>query len=69
MNEKKLFDTVAQNIVNSDATSESKIINLSARYLSLEMDLETETDELYRQYLKDAMAQIDMQIDKLKSAC
>lgn len=56
-------------IMDGATTNERKILDLSAKYLSLEMDLEAEEDEIYREYLKDTMAEIDMEIERLKAAC
>lgn len=56
-------------IMDGATTNERKILDLSAKYLSLEMDLEAEEDEIYREHLKDTMAEIDMEIERLKAAC
>ena len=66
MRKKELFDTVAQNIVNSGATIERKIADLSARYLSLDMDLGAESDEVSKNYIRDCMEQIDRELEQLK---
>ena len=64
------FLNVMEEVIMDDATTnERKILDLSAKYLSLEMDLEAEEDEIYREYLKDTMAEIDMEIERLKAAC
>lgn len=56
-------------IMDGATTNERKILDLSAKYLSLEMDLEAEEDEVYKEYIRDTMAEIDMQIERLKAVC
>ena len=56
-------------IMDGATTNERKILDLSAKYLSLEMDLEAEEDEVYKEYIRDTMAEIDMEIERLKAAC
>lgn len=63
------LDAFTEVVMDGATTNERKILDLSAKYLSLEMDLEAEEDEIYREYLKDTMAEIDMEIERLKAAC
>ena len=65
----EFLNVLEEVIMDGATTNERKILDLSAKYLSLEMDLEAEEDEIYREYLKDTMAEIDMEIERLKAAC
>ena len=65
----EFLNVLEEVIMDGATTNERKILDLSAKYLSLEMDLEAEEDEIYREYLKDTMAEIDMEIEILKAAC
>lgn len=68
-NVNEFLNVMEEVIMDGATTNERKILDLSAKYLSLEMDLEAEEDEIYREYLKDTMAEIDMEIERLKAAC
>lgn len=68
-NVNEFLNVLEEVIMDGATTNERKILDLSAKYLSLEMDLEAEEDEIYREYLKDTMAEIDMEIERLKAAC
>ena len=65
----EFLDAFTEVVMDGATTNERKILDLSAKYLSLEIDLEAEEDEIYREYLKDTMAEIDMEIERLKAAC
>lgn len=65
----EFLNVLEEVIMDGATTNERKILDLSAKYLSLEMDLEAEEDEIYREYLKDTMAEIDVEIERLKAAC
>ena len=62
-NVNEFLNVLEEVIMDGATTNERKILDLSAKYLSLEMDLEAEEDEIYREYLKDTMAEIDMEIE------
>ena len=68
-NVNEFLNVIEEVIMDGATTNERKILDLSAKYLSLSMDLEAEEDEIYREYLKDTMAEIDMEIERLKAAC
>ena len=68
-NVNEFLNVMEEVIMDGATTNERKILDLSAKYLSLEMDLEAEEDEIYREYLKDTMAEIDMEIERLKAVC
>ena len=47
----------------------NEFLNVMEEVIMVEMDLEAEEDEIYREYLKDTMAEIDMEIERLKAVC
>ena len=65
----EFLNVLEEVIMDGATTNERKILDLSAKYLSLEMDLEAEEDEVYKEYIMDTMAEIDMEIERLKAAC
>jgi len=65
----EFLDAFTDVVMDGATTNERKILDLSAKYLSLEMDLEAEEDEVYKEYIRDTMAEIDMEIERLKAAC
>lgn len=65
----EFLNVLEEVIMDGATTNERKILDLSAKYLSLEMDLEAEEDEVYKEYIRDTMAEIDMEIERLKAAC
>ena len=65
----EFLDAFTEVVMDGATTNERKILDLSAKYLSLEMDLEAEQDEVYKEYIRDTMAEIDMEIERLKAAC
>lgn len=65
----EFLDAFTEVVMDGATTNERKILDLSAKYLSLEMDLEAEEDEVYKEYIRDTMAEIDMEIERLKAAC
>ena len=68
-NVNEFLNVMEEVIMDGATTNERKILDLSAKYLSLEMDFEAEEDEVYKEYIRDTMAEIDMEIERLKAAC
>ena len=56
-------------IMDGADSNEKKIMDLTAEWMSLDAELQGDVDETWREYNLCRMKEIDVEIEKLKSAC